>query len=466
MACRAGQSRRDVLPLRDVQPLARRRRDVQRRPRAVAARRGRGAIAPRPRRRQAAQCRCAIDSPGRRQPRHVDRSDERRTAWRSANDAGVSDLDDARPHVAARAAPDRADLSRDGGQRAFRITSTATSRTARRIAGRATAAPANTIARSEWHGVEGGESGWATPDPVDRISSGRPRPARARAAASSFASTSARDRVRTSKSGRSAPADTPAAEVKYRFVWDAPFTISPHDHNTHLHRQPVRAHDDATADERWQVISPDLTRNDKSQAADLRRPHAGQHRRRVRRRHLRDRRVARADRRDLGRARTTVSCRSRATAARRGRTSPRTSRAFRSGAPCVTSSRRGTPRARRTSSSTRHQENNRDPWVYKTDGLRQDVEAHRRPGFPKSTLSYAHIIREDPVQARPALPRHRERAVRLVRRRRALAAAHAAGLPHAPVYGLVIQEHFNDLVDRARTGAASTSSTTCRRCRS
>ena len=23
------------------------------------------------------------------------------------------------------------------------------------------------IARSEWHGVEGGESGWATPDPVD-----------------------------------------------------------------------------------------------------------------------------------------------------------------------------------------------------------------------------------------------------------------------------------------------------------
>ena len=57
----------------------------------------------------------------------------------------------------------------------FPTTSTATGRTGRRTAGRATAGSASgggrrrrrPIPRGMWHSVGGGESGWATPDPVD-----------------------------------------------------------------------------------------------------------------------------------------------------------------------------------------------------------------------------------------------------------------------------------------------------------
>ena len=51
----------------------------------------------------------------------------------------------------------------------------------------------------------------------------------------------------------------------------------------------------------WEVISPDLTLNDRTQHGQLRRPHARQHRRRVRRRRLRHRRVAAGEGPHLGR---------------------------------------------------------------------------------------------------------------------------------------------------------------------
>jgi hypothetical protein len=55
----------------------------------------------------------------------------------------------------------------------------------------------------------------------------------------------------------------PAADLKYRFVWDAPFLISPHDHNkVYIGSQFV--HVTTNGGRTWQVISPDLTRNDKS----------------------------------------------------------------------------------------------------------------------------------------------------------------------------------------------------------
>ena len=55
----------------------------------------------------------------------------------------------------------------------------------------------------------------------------------------------------------------PAADVKYRFVWTAPLTISPHDHNkVYVGSQFV--HMTTDGGKSWQVISPDLTLNDKS----------------------------------------------------------------------------------------------------------------------------------------------------------------------------------------------------------
>ena len=56
---------------------------------------------------------------------------------------------------------------------------------------------------------------------------------------------------------------TTAADIKYRFVWTAPFTISPHDHNK-LYIGSQYVHQTTDGGNSWQVISPDLTLNDKS----------------------------------------------------------------------------------------------------------------------------------------------------------------------------------------------------------
>ena len=51
--------------------------------------------------------------------------------------------------------------------------------------------------------------------------------------------------------------------VEYRFVWDAPLAISPHDHNT-IYVGSQHVHRTTNGGQSWEVISPDLTLNDKS----------------------------------------------------------------------------------------------------------------------------------------------------------------------------------------------------------
>src|SRR5439155_19998992 len=119
------------------------------------------------------------------------------------------------------------------------------------------------IARSEWHGVDGGESGWATPDPVD--------PSVIWSTASGSGSVGGivvrfDERTRTGQNVEVWPmgtGGTPAGDVQYRFIWDAPFTISPHDH-TRIYIGSQFVHMTTNGGRSWQVISPDLTRNDKS----------------------------------------------------------------------------------------------------------------------------------------------------------------------------------------------------------
>ena len=59
------------------------------------------------------------------------------------------------------------------------------------------------------------------------------------------------------------PGGWPAADLKYRFVWDAPFLISPHDHNA-IYIGSQYVHVSTDGGNSWKVISPDLTLNDKS----------------------------------------------------------------------------------------------------------------------------------------------------------------------------------------------------------
>ncbi|HEU4435140.1 MAG TPA: hypothetical protein VFR51_17265, partial [Pyrinomonadaceae bacterium] len=91
-----------------------------------------------------------------------------------------------------------------------------------------------------------------------------------------------------------------------------------------------------------------------------------------------------------------------------------------------------------------HQVNNRDPFIYKTKDYGKTWQAITN-GIPRSMLSYAHCIREDPV--RPGLL--------YVGTENGLYVSFDDGenwqplqsnMPRAPVYWMVVQEHFNDLV--------------------
>ncbi|MFQ5704327.1 MAG: sialidase [Gemmatimonadales bacterium] len=119
------------------------------------------------------------------------------------------------------------------------------------------------IPRGEWHAVGGGESGFATPDPVDP-----------NVIWSSASGSGARGGIVVRYDERTGqfrhvevwPESTggwPAEGVKYRFQWTFPLLISPHDHNT-VYVTSQHVHRTTNGGQSWEVISPDLTTNDKS----------------------------------------------------------------------------------------------------------------------------------------------------------------------------------------------------------
>ncbi|MCX6550415.1 MAG: sialidase, partial [Acidobacteria bacterium] len=117
------------------------------------------------------------------------------------------------------------------------------------------------IPRAVWHSVGGGESGWATPDPVD------PNVVWSTGSGSGHVGGIV---VRYEESRRMFrnvevwpdQANGPAADLKYRFNWTMPLTISPHDANT-IYVGSQHVHRTTDGGQSWQVISPDLTLNDK-----------------------------------------------------------------------------------------------------------------------------------------------------------------------------------------------------------
>jgi hypothetical protein len=91
-----------------------------------------------------------------------------------------------------------------------------------------------------------------------------------------------------------------------------------------------------------------------------------------------------------------------------------------------------------------HQVNNRDPFVYKTSDYGKTWKLITN-GIPHSMVSYAHCVREDPVR----------RGLLYLGTENGLYCSLDDGeswqplqnnLPHTPVYWMVIQEPFNDLV--------------------
>ena len=119
------------------------------------------------------------------------------------------------------------------------------------------------IPRGDWTTVGGGESGFATPDPTDpNIVWSSASGAGARGGIV-VRHDMARGQFRDVEVWPESTGGYPAGDVRYRFQWTFPLLISPHDNETifvtsqHVHRTRNRG-------QSWEVISPDLSTNDRS----------------------------------------------------------------------------------------------------------------------------------------------------------------------------------------------------------
>ena len=297
------------------------------------------------------------------------------------------------------------------------------------------------ILRGQWHAVGGGESGWATPDPTD------PNIIWSTASGSGMVGGIVVRFEETRRQFRSVEiwpkqSNGPAAGVKYRFVWDSPLQISPWDHNTiyvgsqHIHRT-------RDGGQSWQVISPDLTLNDRSRmgsSGGLTGDNIGVEYAGVVysiAESAKERGLIWAGTndglvhisRDTGATWTNVT-------------------ANIPNLPVWGSVRSIAPSKYDAATAyiavDFHQMNSRDPFVYKTTDYGKSWKAITK-GLPRDNLSYAKIIIEDPVR-RGLLYLGTENAIYVSFDAGEQWQPLQADLPHAPVSGIVVQEHFNDLV--------------------
>lgn len=298
------------------------------------------------------------------------------------------------------------------------------------------------IPRGVWYSVGGGESGWATPDPVDpnivwSTASGR----------GSVGGIVVRYDVRT-KTARDVevwPVSTnghSAADVRYRFVWDFPINISPHDHNkVYVGSQFV--HMTTNGGQSWQLISPDLTLNDKSKQQ-----HSG---------------GLWGD--NLGVEYGNVVYAIAESPIEPGLiwagTNDGLVQITRDGGKNWLNVTKNIPgiipwgtinniEPSRFDAGTAyitvngHQEGNFDPWLYKTADYGQTWKLIVS-GIPKSPLSYARCVREDPVR-RGLLYLGTENGLYISFDEGDNWQSLQLNLPHAPVSWLTVQRHFGDLV--------------------
>ena len=325
--------------------------------------------------------------PARRQPRHLDRPGrpgpdhprERRRRDRHVQRRPVV--------VHARTTSRRPSSTAWPPTTASRTGSTARSRTTRSV-GIPSGVPGDGIDFTDWHPVGGGESGWIAPLPTD--------PEVVFAGEYGGDITRYDNRTRETREIMAWPqlADGRATrDLKYRFQWNAPILISPHDPKTLYHAAQVllRSRDEGQT---WEAISPDLTRNDptkqgRSGGPISQRHHGG----RGVRHDLRPGRVAAREGGDLGRDRRRPGAphagrRQDAGRTSRRRASPSGSRSTRS--RCRRTTRRPpTSRPRATSSTTSGPTSTR-PTTTARPGRRSTS------GIPDG--AFTRVIREDPVR--------------------------------------------------------------------
>ena len=301
---------------------------------------------------------------------------------------------------------------------------------------------APTISMSEWATVAGGESGRTIPDPTDpniiwNTGTG----------AGPIGGTVDRydQRSRQYRAVEIWPDDnggSPAADVKYRFHWTFPLAMDPFDHNR-VWAGSQFVHETADAGQSWHLISPDLTLNDKSKqgssgglTGDNIGPEYGD-----------ALMVISPSPKQKGVIWTGSNDGQVSLTKDGGKTWVNVSKNIPGLPPwgtvyCIAPSPFEAARAYITVDL--HQENDFDPYVYKTTDFGRTWTKITND-IPKSPLSYAHNIQEDPF--RPGLL--------FLGTENALYFSYNDGvnwmplqnnLPPAPVYGITEQKNFHDLV--------------------
>lgn len=298
------------------------------------------------------------------------------------------------------------------------------------------------IPRGMWYSVGGGESGWATPDPVDpnivwTTASGR----------GSAGGIVVRYDVRVQQ-GRDVevwPVSTAghaARDVTYRFVWDFPIAISPHDH-TRIYVGSQFVHRTINGGQSWELISPDLTLNDKSKqqhSGGLTGDNIGVE--------YGDVIYSIAESPAMAGVIWAGTNDGLVQLTRDGGTHWENVTKHIPGMPAwgtvsnIEPSRFHAGTAYITVNA--HQEGNVDPFVYKT----ADFGATWTPivnGLPKSPVGYARCVREDP-RREGLLYLGTENAIYVSFDDGARWEPMQLNLPHAPVSWLTVQDNFHDLV--------------------
>ncbi len=299
-----------------------------------------------------------------------------------------------------------------------------------------------TITRGMWLTVGGGESGWATPDPVDSNivwSSASGSGSGGGIVTRMDLRTGA---VRNVEVWPVATLGAPASAMRYRFVWNAPLTISPHDHNTvYVGSQFVHATSDGGVT--WRVISPDLTRNDTTRmlpSGGLTPDNIGVEYAGV---------VFSIAESRLKQGLIWAGSNDGLVHVTRdgGATWTDVTRNLR-GLPewatisAIEPSRFDTATAYLTADG--HQANDRDPWIFRTTDYGATWTLITA-GIPHTPLSYVHAIAEDPVR-RGLLYAGTENGLYVSLDDGAHWQPLQNNLPHAPVYGIAVQQRFGDLV--------------------
>jgi photosystem II stability/assembly factor-like uncharacterized protein len=297
------------------------------------------------------------------------------------------------------------------------------------------------IPRGMWHHVGGGESGFATPDPTD------PNIVWSSASGSGMVGGIVVRYEEDRRQYRSVEvwpeqSNGAASGVRYRFVWDAPLHISPH-HNNTVYVGSQHVHRTQNGGQSWEVISPDLTLNDQSKMGlsggltgdNIGVEYAGT---------------------VFGIAESPVEQGLIWAGTNDGLL--HVTRDNGANWSNVTSNIPDLPEwvAVRSIAPSRydaatayiaidgHQANVRDPHLYRTRNFGESWEKITN-GIPMSMLSYTKIIIEDPVR-QGLLYAGTENAIYVSFDDGDNWQPLQNDLPHAPVSGIVVQEHFNDLV--------------------